>query len=171
MKIKSMRLEIRPLSSDMLELYAVYPQRLTAMLMLDEPLIPLDAHMQKVYQLKSNRIKNEPRTLLFHTYYLVIAHNEGQPRRLVGFIGLKGEPDSEGTVEVGYHIFSAYRNQGYMKEALSTFSNWLLQFKEIACIQACTSKENLASQHVLAACDYEIISKHRDMIVWSFTAI
>lgn len=171
MKITSMRLEIRPLNSDMLELYAVYPQRLSEALELEEILHPLDEHMKKVYQLKSNRIKNEPNTLLFHTYYLIIENIKGQPRQVVGFIGLKGEPDSEGTVEVGYHIFSVHRNKGYMKEALSTFSNWLLQFKEIACIQACTSKENLASQHVLAACNYEIISKHRDMIVWSFTAI
>lgn len=171
MKITSQRLEIRPLSSDMLEWYALAPARLTEQLKLSMPIQPLDAHMTKVYQLKAKRIKDEPGALLFHTYYLIIEQESPGKRQLVGFIGLRGEPDLEGAVEVGYHIFKPYRDKGYMKEALSAFSSWLLQFNEIACIQACTSKDNLASQHVLVACGYEIINKHKDMIVWSYTAI
>lgn len=171
MKINSHCLEIRPLNSDMLEWYALAPERLSAKLKLSTALQPLDAHMAKVYQLKAKRIQDEPRALLFHTYYLIIDCTRPGTRQVIGFIGLKGEPDLEGAVEVGYHIFKTYRGKGYMKEALESFSTWLLQFNEIACIQACTSKDNLASQQVLAACGYEIISKHRDMIVWSYTAI
>lgn len=171
MKISTKRMEIRPLNSEMLEHYALSPKRLQAMLGITEPLQPLDAHMQKVYQLKAKRISQDPSALLFHTYYLLILNESNDQRQLVGFLGLKGEPDDTGAVEVGYHIFSSFRNKGYMKEALSAYCEWLLQLKEVSCVLAYTSKENIPSQHVLATCGFEMINKHKDMIVWSFTAI
>lgn len=168
MKIKTERLEIRPLSSEQLSTYATNPGGLQRSLKLEIEMEPLSEHMKKVFALKASRIEQFPESLLYHTYYLIIAD---YPRRLVGQIGLRGEPDEDGLVEVGYHIIEAEQNQGYMKEALSGYVAWLMKFREISGVNACTSRDNYKSQSVLIACDFEQVYSQGDLLVWQYTSL
>lgn len=168
MKIRTEQLEIRPLSSDQLSLYATGPVRLGNELRLTKPLEPLSEHMKKVFNLKASRIEAHPDDLLFHTYYLIIATH---PRRLVGQLGLRGEPDDEGLVEVGYHIVEEEQCKGYMKEALLAFTHWLMKINQISGVNACTSKENIPSQRVLKASGYELVYQQGDLLVWRYTTL
>ncbi len=168
MKIIANRLEIRPLSSNQLKQYIQEPKNLTMALDLTLELEPLSEHMKKVYHLKAKRIEETPSSLLYNTYFLIILRKE---RIAVGTIGLKGIPDEEGLVEVGYSIAETYRNQGYMSEALKYFTRWLMQIKEVSGVNACTSKVNIASHKVLQNCGYERIYNNCDMIIWRYTSI
>lgn len=168
MKIKTKQLEIRPLSSDQLSLYATGPDRLGRELKLTVPLEALSDHLKKVFNLKAQRIKENPDALLYHTYYLIIAD---EPRRLVGQLGLRGEPDESGLVEVGYHILETEQCKGYMQEALITFTHWLMQIKQVSGVNACTSKVNIPSQRVLKASGYELVYQQGDLLVWRYTSL
>lgn len=43
---------------------------------------------------------------------------------LIGDLGFGGKPDEQGTVELGYELLSAYRNQGYAFEAVQALVNF-----------------------------------------------
>ncbi len=168
MKIETKRLEIRPLTSEQLYTYTQAPEQLSGELKLKVPLQPLSEHMIKVYRLKAMRTTERPHELLFHTYYLII---ERSKRQVIGFLGLQGEPDTEGIVEVGYHIFKHARNQGYMKEALEAFCHWVMRMPEVAALNACTTGVNYPSHHVLEHCGFEVVYRKKDMMVWTYTSI
>lgn len=168
MKILGERVEIRPLNSFQLQLYIENPKDLSKLLSLTEALVPLDDHMKKVYHLKAKRIEETPSSLLYNTYFLIILREE---RIAIGTIGLKGSPDEEGLVEVGYAIQEAYQNKGYMREALKLFVAWLMKIEEISGVNACTSIVNIPSHKVLMASGFERVYKNCDMIIWRFTSI
>lgn len=168
MKILTERLELRPLSSAQMELYVNDSNALTALLGLKVALEPLSDHMKKVYHLKAARIEEEPDTLLYNTYFIIILKETHQA---IGSLGLKGKPDAEGLIEVGYAIDEAFRNNGYMQEALTGFLEWVMQLKEVSGVNACTSKDNLPSQSVLAACGFDLIYTAKDMLVWRYTSL
>lgn len=168
MKIFTNRLEIRPLSSSQLKSYISDSLLLTKELKLWKPLDQLDDHMKKVYHLKAKRIETLPSSLLYNTYFIIILKEE---RVAIGTLGLTGLPDQDGLVEVGYAINENYRNQGFMREGLESFAKWLLQIREVSGINACTSKENIASHKVLEACHFEKVFIEKDMIMWRFTSI
>lgn len=168
MKILGDRIEIRPLNSVQLRMYIESPGHLSNLLNLTVELNELDEHMKKVYHLKAKRIEETPSSLLYNTYFLIILREE---RIAIGTIGLKGGPDEEGLVEVGYAILEAYRNNGYMREALKVFVAWLMKIEEISGVNACTSNVNLTSHKVLLATGFERIYKNCDMIIWRYTTI
>lgn len=168
MKINTKRLALRALSSAELELYVSHPKRLTAVLGLSEPLMPLNEHFKKVYHLKSKRIEDEPSSLLYNTYFIIILK---ESQTAIGSLGLKGKPDADGLVEVGYAIDEDFQNNGYMKEALEGFLEWVLKLKEVSGVNACTSRINIASQRVLMACGFDLIYTDCDLLVWRYTSI
>lgn len=168
MKINTKRLELRALSSAELESYVNSPERLTTSLGLAVPLIPLSEHLKKVYHLKSKRVEDEPSSLLYNTYFIIILKETKTP---IGSLGLKGKPDTDGLVEVGYAIEENFQNNGYMKEALEGFLEWVLKLKEVSGVNACTSRINIASQRVLIACGFDLIYTDCDLLVWRYTSL
>jgi len=61
---------------------------------------------------------------------------------------------SNGSVEIGFGIDSAYRDNGYATEAVSAVVSWALQQKGVARVEAETNPKNFASQHVLINCGF-----------------
>lgn len=168
MKIDTNRLELRPLTSAQLDLYVKNPKALETQLKLEVPLVPLSDHMKKVYHLKATRIEEEPASLLYNTYFIIILK---ESNCVIGSLGLKGKPDLEGLIEVGYGIDSDYQNKGYMREALDAFLIWVMKLKEVSGVNACTSKSNIPSHKVLMDCGFDKIYTDNDMIVWRYTCL
>lgn len=168
MKIETARLILKPLSSLQLALYMQSAEILSTQLKLEHPLKPLDAHMQKVYRLKQSRIEAEPASLLYNTYFIIILK---ELNCAIGSLSLKGNPDAEGLVEVGYAIDSEYQNRGFMREALQGFLDAIMQIKEVSGVNACTSVDNMPSQKVLLACGFDCIYANNDMLVWRYTSL
>ncbi|UOQ43161.1 GNAT family N-acetyltransferase [Halobacillus salinarum] len=68
---------------------------------------------------------------------------------VIGDIGFKGRPDSEGTLEIGYHVVVSERNQGYASEAVAKMCDWAFSNREVKGVEAQCDKNNIPSQKVL----------------------
>lgn len=83
----------------------------------------------------------------WYTYWLIIVRN--MPLG-VGLVGFKGEPNAEGSVEIGYGIDAEYQRLGYMTEAVKGMIAWA--FTDPACkiiTATLTAPDNIASHRVL----------------------
>ncbi len=67
---------------------------------------------------------------------------------MIGGITLKGPPNQDGEVEIGYGIAKAVHNNGSMTECMHGVVQWTFQQDGVAAMTAETAKENLASEVV-----------------------
>lgn len=70
---------------------------------------------------------------------------QNKPATLVGVINLKGRPDKEGRVEIGYEIAPEFRRRGYAREAARALISWCFAQKDVRAVYARTQPENAAS--------------------------
>jgi [ribosomal protein S5]-alanine N-acetyltransferase len=70
-------------------------------------------------------------------------------RLAIGQIGFKGQPDTDGSIEIGYNINATHHNQGYASEAVGALVNWALESGFAKRITAETLETNFASNRVL----------------------
>lgn len=83
---------------------------------------------------------------LFYSFYLVFFENKNF---WIGDIGLKGEPNEEGELEVGYSIYPQFRNKKHMSRILSLFCKMHKACFPKHPIIAYIDKDNWVSQKVL----------------------
>jgi RimJ/RimL family protein N-acetyltransferase len=70
-------------------------------------------------------------------------------RLIVGMIGFKSPPDSNGAVEIGYGIVPSQQGQGFATQAVNLLIKEGFSKAEIQTIEACTVPMNSASGRVL----------------------
>jgi [ribosomal protein S5]-alanine N-acetyltransferase len=68
---------------------------------------------------------------------------------VVGDAGFKSTPDESGTVEIGYGVVSAYRNDGIAGEATGALIDWAFSQDAVRCVTAECYEDNPASARVL----------------------
>jgi ribosomal-protein-alanine N-acetyltransferase len=95
------------------------------------------------------------------------------PRTLVGVINLKGAPDEEGRVEIGYEVVRAHRRQGIAGEAATALINWCWK-QDVKAVRARTLKHAEASREMLKKLGFARLGPQRDpvlgeMVVWEIT--
>ena len=73
---------------------------------------------------------------------------ERSSNTVIGSINLKGAPDSEGDVEVGWGLNEGYRGQGYATEAAAAVIRWAFEQPGVRSISATVPDDNDASQRV-----------------------
>ena len=99
----------------------------------------------------------------WHTYWLMIARDVQMG---IGLAGFKGTPSSQGIAEVGYSTCPAYRNRGYMTEAVRALIGWAFQQPRCKTIFADTDVGNVASQRVLEKSGLRRFGRAGDMYLW-----
>lgn len=67
---------------------------------------------------------------------------------VIGSINLKGAPDAEGDVEIGWGLNEEYRGQGYATEAAAAVMQWAFQQPGVRSVSATIPDDNDASQCV-----------------------
>jgi len=90
-------------------------------------------------------LKANPHVLGWWTYLFV----HKADRALVGLGGFKGEPNEEGTVEIGYAVAPAYRRRGLALEAAHGMVAYAFSHPEVKRVNAHTLPEQNASTKVL----------------------
>mgnify|MGYP001259506790 CR=1 FL=1 len=70
-------------------------------------------------------------------------------RVVIGDVGFKGRSDGSDTVDIGYSILPAYRNQGYAYEAARALIDWAFEQPGIARVIATCLPSNAPSIRVL----------------------
>ncbi len=118
---------------------------------LDETIIPQVADTSKNY--------------LFSTLWTIISK---QDNAMVGDICITGEPNISGQIEIGYGTYEAFRNQGYMTEAVGAIMQWAKSIEEVKSILAITEKSNIASQSILIKNQFQQLHETETLIHWTY---
>jgi ribosomal-protein-alanine N-acetyltransferase len=70
-------------------------------------------------------------------------------RTLVGSGGLAGQPDSEGTVTLGYSIAAGFEGRGYATEMVAGLLQWITATGRVKRVHATTFERHIGSVRVL----------------------
>ncbi len=145
-KLKTLRLGIVPLDSKNLNMciedYKEFEHAIGAV----DTKIVLSEREKKIYNIRLNDVKNNPDKYVWYTVWMIILRENNH---IIGNIMLKGEPNENGEVIIGYAIKRIYRCNGYMTEALESMIQWCFQNNRVKSVVADTLKENISSQKVL----------------------
>jgi RimJ/RimL family protein N-acetyltransferase len=96
-------------------------------------------------------------------YYVVERLIEGSDRpRLAGVGGLKGPPDSAGTVEIGYGILSERRRLGFARETVDALIGWAFTHAAVQRVIAHTLAELTPSIRVLESAGFTFVGPGAD---------
>jgi predicted acetyltransferase len=123
----------------------------------------IDANVRRALGMKIGKMqKADPAAHDWFTYWLIVIREE---RTGVGLIGFKGAPDETGSAEIGYGIDPAYRNQGYMTEAIRSLAGWA--FSHPACrVVTATTVTNPASNRVLEKAGAQLVETTPEHRSW-----
>lgn len=145
--IETKRLLIKPLTAEELKKYVDSPDNFAQ----EIGLIPSQSLIDN--ETREAILKDLLPTIIdtnkdssFYTMWIVIEKSENA---IIGGICFHGEPDENGTVEIGYGTDLKYRNKGYMTETISGLIQWIRENKKVKSITAETENTNISSIKVL----------------------
>ena len=75
---------------------------------------------------------------------------ERSSNTVVGSINLKGPPNADGNVEIGWGLNENARRKGYATEASAAVINWAINQRGVTSVSATIPDENCASQRLAA---------------------
>jgi RimJ/RimL family protein N-acetyltransferase len=85
---------------------------------------------------------------------------------IIGDVGLKGPPDENGIVEVGYSMSIPFRGKGYMAEAVSALIKWAVSDCRVKSVIAECEDSNEISKRVLRSVGMEMMGKKGKATYW-----
>ncbi len=166
LQLKTKRLRLMALSLEQLDFFLISPHELEQELELaltpnttQDP-AALRAISTKIGKMRRARRPDHP----WYTYWLLAVP---EIRCGAGLAGFKGIPDQKGEAEIGYGIDPAFRNRGYMSEAVHALVSWA--FEAEACRAVVARKvlrTNIASQRVLEKVGMHIYEESTDAQSW-----
>jgi [ribosomal protein S5]-alanine N-acetyltransferase len=89
-------------------------------------------------------IERDPNELLWRIRLVVLRSN----RTVIGSINLKGIPDKNGTVEIGWGISKDYRRQGIATKSTEAIMEWAFSQPGVKRIIATIPVDNIGSERV-----------------------
>jgi [ribosomal protein S5]-alanine N-acetyltransferase len=93
---------------------------------------------------------------------------ERSSRRVIGSINLKGPPNADGDVEIGWGLVEDSRRRGYASEAAGAVVAWVLRQPGVSSVSATVPEENLPSQRLAAKLGLvRTAETRRDLPLWS----
>lgn len=79
-----------------------------------------------------------------------IVATEPDGPRVIGSVGFHAPPDTDGRVEVGYHVEPEYRRRGVVTEAIGALFDWAAREHDVHRFRAAIAPDNVASLAVAA---------------------
>lgn len=122
----------------------------------------LDEELEYAMKIRLKKVLADVDNYLWLTNWAII-HKED--KQIVGFIMIKGCPNENGEVIVGYGIDESYRRKGYATEALQGLTQWIFKDPKAFFVIADTEKTNIASHKVLQNVGAQKY-KETDELVW-----
>jgi RimJ/RimL family protein N-acetyltransferase len=99
---------------------------------------------------------------------LIVLRAEG---RVIGSINLKGAPDYDGTIEIGWGVTAEYRRQGIASEATGAVIEWAMTDPRVQRVVATIPRGNEASQGVARRVGMSATQeRRRGLPVWELRA-
>jgi RimJ/RimL family protein N-acetyltransferase len=108
-------------------------------------------------------VADKNKNYLYSTLWIAISKEKN---RIIGELCMMGEPNADGEVELGYGIYSEFRNNGYMTEFLGGIVEWLKNQPGIQSILAKTEKSNISSYRVLEKNMFLKVAENNGLMEW-----
>jgi GNAT superfamily N-acetyltransferase len=165
LEIRTERLQLIALTLSQLRLYVAAPGQLEQELGLSVSRGIVTDPLRRAIGIKLSKMELvEEQEHPWYTYWLIVIADEPYGAGLAGF---KGSPNDQGEVEIGYGIDPAYRNRGYMTEAVRGLIDWAFRDPECRSIIALSiERSNIASNCVLKKLGMRVSGETDEALDW-----
>lgn len=89
-------------------------------------------------------------------------------REIVGGIGFLGDPDPDGSVEIGFAVNESRQRKGYCREAAQALIDWAWSQASVTRIIARCEPDNIASKHVLEKLGFQMYDNDDQLLYWQY---
>ncbi len=153
--VETDRLRLIPASVELLQFELSDRDRLYAKLGVKPPAEwPPELNDENSISYTLAKIEEYPDQFGWWYWYVILRPSDARRPALVGGVGLKGPPDSNGTVEVGYSILREYRGRGFATEAVDALCQWAVAHGTVKRIIGETLPELVPSIRVLQKLEF-----------------
>ncbi|MGE7602434.1 GNAT family N-acetyltransferase [Peribacillus sp. NPDC097675] len=162
-ELKTDRLRIIPLNAENLKLLMDSQKEMELKLCLCETENYLDLELKQALEIRLSKLLNDEQNYIWYTNWLIVLKDTNC---YVGGIMLKGLPNKNGEVVIGYYTIPRYQGNGYMTETIVNIKYWLLNQPDVMSIIADTEKDNIASHRVLEKAGAEMYKETEELYYW-----
>ncbi|QNK64941.1 GNAT family N-acetyltransferase [Pedobacter sp. PAMC26386] len=164
--VNTTRLVIKPLTFSQLKKFILLDGSLEEELMISyTPRVISPEFKEALEQTILPKINGIQTNYLYSTLWAVISTDLNQ---IVGDLCFIGAPNEDGEIEIGYGTYEAFRNQGYMKEAIYGMIQWAAKQPGVKYIIAHTLKSNRASFILLKKNNFIQVDEMEFLYKWQF---
>lgn len=165
-EINTKRLTIIPLNVECLKLLINNPRELELKLSLNKSYSDLSTELKKAMEVRRSKALVDELNYIWYTNWIIVSKDKNHK---IGGIMLKGLPNKDGEVVIGYYTLIEYQGNGYMTEAVSSLKVWLLSQPDVRFVIADTEKDNIASHRVLEKVGANIYQETEELYFWRFS--
>ena len=165
-EINTKRLTIISLNVEYLKLLINNPRELELKLSLNESYSDLSSELKKAMEVRHSKALVDELNYIWYTNWIIVSKDKNHN---IGGIMLKGPPNKDGEVVIGYYTLTEYQGNGYMTEAVNNLTNWLLNQPHVRFVIADTEKDNIASHRVLEKAGANMYQETEELYFWRFS--
>lgn len=159
------RLILIPLTAENLRLLIDNPKKMEQSLSIIESNRFLSSDLKQAMEIRLSKLLSDEENYIWYTNWLIISKDQNCS---VGGVMLKGLPNENGEVVIGYYTLPEYQRNGYMTETINNMKNWLLNQADVMYVIADTDKDNIPSHRVLEKCGAKIYKETDELYFWRF---
>ncbi|MFB7155495.1 GNAT family N-acetyltransferase [Lysinibacillus sp. NPDC056232] len=163
-ELSTKRLRLIPLNAEYLDLLINEEETLEIELSVTKAAF-LDEELRQALKFRLSKVLEDEQNYIWYTNWLIVSKVKNC---IVGGIMLKGLPNEQGEVVIGYYTFPQYQGKGYMTEAVRMMKDWLLCQTNVKYVIADTDKNNIASHKVLQKAGATLYSESEELYFWRF---
>lgn len=163
LEISTERLKIIPLNEENLELSINNFNEMEKVLGVTITDKNIGYREKDVFKIRLNDVKKNYKMYMWYTTWMIVLKSED---RIIGHIMIKGYPNENGEVIIGYFMQEHYRCKGYMLEAINRLIEWIFLNKDVDYILADTIRTNTISQSLLKKIEMKIYKEDNECIWW-----
>ena len=164
-ELNTERLRLIPLNAENLKLLIDNPRKLELRLSLVDSDKSLSPELKQAMETRLSKLLVDEGFYIWYTNWIIVSKNENCN---VGGVMLKGLPNENGEVVIGYYTLPEFQGNGYMTEAINSMKNWLLTQSNVRSVIADTEKDNIPSHRVLEKSGAEIYKETEELYFWKF---
>ncbi|MBD7944381.1 MULTISPECIES: GNAT family N-acetyltransferase [Psychrobacillus] len=159
------RLILIPLTAENLRLLIDNPKKMEQSLSINESNRFLSSDLKQAMEIRLSKLLSDEENYIWYTNWLIVSKDQNCS---VGGVMLKGLPNENGEVVIGYYTLPEYQGNGYMTETINNMKNWLLDQADVMYVIADTDKDNIPSHRVLEKCGAKIYKETDELYFWRF---
>ncbi|MFT9817024.1 GNAT family N-acetyltransferase [Lysinibacillus sp. NPDC056185] len=164
-ELSTKKLRLIPLNAKCLDLLINDEKSLKIELSVSSKEVYLDEELRQALKFRLSKVLDDEKNYFWHTNWLIVSK---ETNSIVGGIMLKGLPNEQGDVVIGYYTFPLYQGKGYMTEAVRMMKDWLLRQSNVKYVIADTDKNNIASHKVLQKAGAILYLESKELYFWRF---